>query len=151
MQLLQTSLPTLCLPIRKGMWIPSSQWKKGFQISPHRHSCGRLCFEPWSKRATLILKVWKPQDLTGESTHSVIVKTVMPCLTIKCSEHKCRVYPNTVSSRLKGKLCKKAISMETPRFDWGIYLLCDSEDSHALFNCKVLRAQMQSLAKYGII
>ena len=35
--------------------------------------------------------------------------------------------------------------MGTPRFDWGIYLFCDSEDSHALFDCKVLRAQVQSL------
>ena len=41
--------------------------------------------------------------------------------------------------------------METPRFDWGIYSFCDSEDSHALFDYKVLRAQMQSLPKYGII
>ena len=42
-------------------------------------------------------------------------------------------------------------SMGTPRFDWGIYSFCDSEDSHALFDCNVLRAQMQSLAKRGII
>ena len=39
----------------------------------------------------------------------------------------------------------------TPGFDWGICIFCDSEDSHALFDCKVLRAQVQSLAKHGII
>ena len=26
----------------------------------------------------------------------------------------------------------------TMGFDWGIYSFCDSEDSHALFDCKVL-------------
>ena len=30
--------------------------------------------------------------------------------------------------------------MGTLGFDWGIYTFCDSEDSHALFDCKVLRA-----------
>ena len=36
-------------------------------------------------------------------------------------------------------------------FDWGICSFCDNEDSHALFDCKVLQAQVQSLAKRGII
>ena len=39
----------------------------------------------------------------------------------------------------------------TSRFDWGICSFYDNEDSHALFYCKVLGAQVQSLAKHGII
>ena len=39
----------------------------------------------------------------------------------------------------------------TPRFDWGTYSFCDNEDRHALFDCKVLRAQVQSLVKSSII
>ena len=42
-------------------------------------------------------------------------------------------------------------SMGTPGFDWGICLFYDSEESHNLFDCKVLWAQVQSLAKRGII
>ena len=87
--------------------MPLLWWKKGFPISPHRHSYGRLCSEPWSQRVTLISKV--PQDLIGEFAHSMIVKTIMPCLTIKCSKHKCKVQPNAVSSGSKGKLYKKVI------------------------------------------
>ena len=30
--------------------------------------------------------------------------------------------------------------MGTLGFNWGICLFCDSEDSHALFDCKALRA-----------
>ena len=41
--------------------------------------------------------------------------------------------------------------MGTPRFDWGICSSCDNEDSHALFDCKMLWAQVQSLAECGII
>ena len=41
--------------------------------------------------------------------------------------------------------------MGTPGFDWWIYSFCDNEDSHALFDCKVLRAQVQSLAERNII
>ncbi|KAK9997979.1 hypothetical protein SO802_017582 [Lithocarpus litseifolius] len=41
--------------------------------------------------------------------------------------------------------------MGTPGFDWGIYLSSDDEDSHTLFDCKVLQAQVQSLVEYGII
>ena len=89
--------------------MPSSQWKKGFRISPHHHSHGRLCFEPQSKRATLILEVWELQDLIGESAHFATVKTVMPYLIVKHSEHKYRGQPNMLSSRLKGKLCKEVI------------------------------------------
>ena len=29
----------------------------------------------------------------------------------------------------------------TPRFDWGICSFCNNGDKHALFNCRVLRAQ----------
>ena len=39
----------------------------------------------------------------------------------------------------------------TPEFDWGIYSFCDCRDKHALFDCKVLLAQIQSLADCGII
>ena len=38
-----------------------------------------------------------------------------------------------------------------PGFDWGICSFYDSEDSHALFDCKVLRARVQSLAERSII
>jgi len=38
-----------------------------------------------------------------------------------------------------------------PGFDWGICLFYDSEDSHALFDYKVLQAQVQSFAESGII
>ncbi|KAL0015476.1 hypothetical protein SO802_002545 [Lithocarpus litseifolius] len=41
--------------------------------------------------------------------------------------------------------------IRTPRFDWDNCSFCDSEDSHALFDCKVLRAQVQSLVECGII
>ena len=41
--------------------------------------------------------------------------------------------------------------MGTPGFDWGICSFCDSEDNHALFDCQVLRAQVQGLAERGII
>ena len=41
--------------------------------------------------------------------------------------------------------------MGTLGFDWGICLFYKSEDSYALFDCKVLRAQVQSLAERGII
>ena len=41
--------------------------------------------------------------------------------------------------------------METLRFDWGIYSFCDGKDTHALFDCRVLRAQVQSLAERDII
>ena len=41
--------------------------------------------------------------------------------------------------------------MGTPRFDWGICSFCDNGDRYALFDCRVLRAQVQSLANYGII
>ena len=41
--------------------------------------------------------------------------------------------------------------MGTLGFDWGICLFYESEDSYALFDCKVLRAQVQSLAERGII
>ena len=109
MQPLRILSPTVCLPIRKGMWMPSPPWKRGLRISPRYHSRGRLCFKPWSKRATLTLEACGPQDLIGEFTHSVIVKTVMPCLIIKCFKNKCRVYPSAVSSGLKKKLCEEAI------------------------------------------
>ena len=39
----------------------------------------------------------------------------------------------------------------TSGFDWGICLFCDGKDSHALFDCKALREQVQSLAECGII
>ena len=32
--------------------------------------------------------------------------------------------------------------MRTLGFDWEIYSFYDSEDNHALFNCKVLRAKV---------
>ncbi|KAK9991399.1 hypothetical protein SO802_026384 [Lithocarpus litseifolius] len=35
----------------------------------------------------------------------------------------------------------------TLSFDWGICSYCDREDSHALFHCKMLRAQVQSLTE----
>ena len=89
--------------------MPSSQWKKGFRISPHRHSHGRLCSKPWSKRATLILRVQEPQDLIGEFAHSVTMKTGMPCLIVKCSEHRFRVQLTAILFRLKRKLCKEVI------------------------------------------
>ena len=41
--------------------------------------------------------------------------------------------------------------MWTPGFDWVICSFCDSENSHALFDYKVLQKQVQSLAKRGII
>jgi len=41
--------------------------------------------------------------------------------------------------------------MGTPGFDWGICSFYDSGDSYALFDCKVLQAQVQSLAEHGII
>ena len=41
--------------------------------------------------------------------------------------------------------------MGTPGFDWGICLFCDSEDSHALLDYKVVQAQVQSLVECGII
>jgi len=41
--------------------------------------------------------------------------------------------------------------MGTLRFDWGICSFCDGEDNHTLFNYKVLRAQVYSLAEPGII
>ena len=36
-------------------------------------------------------------------------------------------------------------------FDWGICLFCDSEDSHALLDCKVVQAKVQSLVERGIV
>ena len=36
-------------------------------------------------------------------------------------------------------------------FNWGAYSFCDNGDRHALFNCRVLQAQVQSLADRGII
>ena len=41
--------------------------------------------------------------------------------------------------------------MGTPGFDWGLYSFYDNEDSHALFDCKVLQAQVHTLAEHGII
>ena len=41
--------------------------------------------------------------------------------------------------------------IETLGFDWGICLFYDSKDKHALFDCKVIRAQVQSLTNCGII
>ena len=41
--------------------------------------------------------------------------------------------------------------IETPGFVWVICLFCDSEDKHDLFDCKVLWAQVQSLADCVII
>ncbi|KAL0008660.1 hypothetical protein SO802_010162 [Lithocarpus litseifolius] len=41
--------------------------------------------------------------------------------------------------------------MGTPGFDWGICSFCDNGDRNALFDCRVLRAQVQSLADPGII
>ena len=41
--------------------------------------------------------------------------------------------------------------MGTPEFDCGIYSFYDNEDSYALFDCTMLRAQLQSLADHGII
>ena len=38
-----------------------------------------------------------------------------------------------------------------PAFDWDIYSFCDIKRKHALFNCEVIRAQVQSLATHGII
>ena len=90
----------------------SSEWKKRFQISPHRHSHGRLCSEPWSKRVTLILRVQELQDLTGKFAHSVTVETGMSCLIVKCFEHRFRVQPTAVLSRLKGKLSKEMIAWQ---------------------------------------
>ena len=42
-------------------------------------------------------------------------------------------------------------SVETPGFNLGIYSFYDSGDSHALFDYKVLQAQLQSLAECSII
>ena len=41
--------------------------------------------------------------------------------------------------------------MGTLGFDWGIFSFCDSEDNHALFDCKMLQAQVQRIAKHSII
>ena len=41
--------------------------------------------------------------------------------------------------------------MGTPGFDWRICSFCDGEDSYALFDCEVLRAQVRSLAECSII
>ena len=41
--------------------------------------------------------------------------------------------------------------IETSGFVWVICLFCDSEDMHDLFDCKVLRAQVQSLVDRVII
>ena len=41
--------------------------------------------------------------------------------------------------------------MGTLGFDWGICSFCDNGDMHAQFDCRVLRAQVQSLANHGII
>ena len=38
-----------------------------------------------------------------------------------------------------------------PGFDWEVCLFCDSRDQYALFDCRVLRAQVQSLVDHGII
>ena len=32
--------------------------------------------------------------------------------------------------------------IEASSFDWGVYSFCDSGDQHALFNCRVLQAQV---------
>ena len=42
-------------------------------------------------------------------------------------------------------------NIRAPRFDWEVYLFCDNGDQHALFDCRVLKAQVQSLANHGII
>ena len=42
-------------------------------------------------------------------------------------------------------------NIKTPGFDWESYSFYDSEDRHTLFDCGVLRAQVQSLANHGII
>ena len=36
-------------------------------------------------------------------------------------------------------------------FDWEVYSFYDSENKHTLFDYRVLRAQVQSLADHGII
>ena len=36
-------------------------------------------------------------------------------------------------------------------FDWEVYSFYDSKDKHTLFDYRVLRAQVQSLANHGII
>ena len=38
-----------------------------------------------------------------------------------------------------------------PGFDWEICSFYDSEDRHALFDCSMLRAQVQSLTDHGIV
>ena len=68
--------------------------------------------------------------------------------------------PNFTSLPFPWKVMPRALVQEsridlkgigTPRFDWGICSFCDNEDRHALFDCKVLRAQVQSLTEHGII
>ena len=36
-------------------------------------------------------------------------------------------------------------------FNWETYSFCDCGDRHAQFDCRVLRAQVQSLVDHGII
>ena len=38
-----------------------------------------------------------------------------------------------------------------PGFDWEVCSFCDSGDKNTLFDYRVLRAQVQSLADHGII
>ena len=92
--------------------MPSSQWKKGFRISPRCHSHGRPYSKPWSKRATLILKVQETRDLIRESSHFMTMETGTTCLIVECSEHRFRVQPIVVLSGLKGKLCEEEIAWQ---------------------------------------
>ena len=43
------------------------------------------------------------------------------------------------------------VNIGAPGFDWEDCSFYDSGDRHALFDCRVLRAQVQSLANRGII
>lgn len=42
-------------------------------------------------------------------------------------------------------------NIDAPIFNWEVCSLCHNGDKHTLFNCRVLRAQFQSLASHGII
>ena len=63
-------------------------------------------------------------------------------------------HPFPWKAMLRALAKERLIALENigaPGFDWEVCSVCNSGNRHALFDCKMLRAQVQSLADCGII